>query len=105
LKVKNLKSDLYTLEKESEDLASHYKKGMVDLVNHPPHYNKGKYETIEVIDDAIDEAPTTQIGYSQGNVIKYILRMWHKDKALEDAKKAKWYLDKIINLLEKEGNK
>jgi len=94
LKVKNSKSDLDKWAKENKD-----------LVNHPPHYNKGKYETIEVIDDAIDEAPTTQIGYSQGNVIKYILRMWHKGKALEDAKKAKWYLDKIINLLEEEGNK
>ena len=77
-----------------------------DLVNHPPHYNKGRYETINVIDDAIDEAPTTQLAYAQGNVIKYILRMWYKNKALQDAKKARWYLDKVISSLEKEkGNK
>tara|TARA_R110000824_G_scaffold323982_1_gene510947 strand:- start:480 stop:788 length:309 start_codon:yes stop_codon:yes gene_type:complete len=95
-----LQDELYNWDKENQDLVSLYNKSKVDLVNHPPHYNKGKYETIEVIDDAIDEAPTTQIGYSQGNVIKYVLRMWHKGKALEDAKKAKWYLEKVINLLE-----
>ncbi len=77
-----------------------------DLVNHPPHYNKGRYETINVIDDAVDAAPTTQLAYAQGNVIKYILRMWYKNKALQDAKKARWYLDKVISSLEKEkGNK
>ena len=77
-----------------------------DLVNHPPHYNKGRYETINVIDDAVDGAPTTQLAYAQGNVIKYILRMWYKNKALQDAKKARWYLDKVISSLEKEkGNK
>lgn len=86
-----LKDDLYNWKKEN-----------ADLVNHPPHYNKGKYETIEIIDEAIDEAPTTQLAYSQGNVIKYVLRMWHKGKALEDAKKAKWYLKKVINLLERD---
>ena len=94
-----LQDELYNWNKANQDLAPSYNKE-IDLVNHPPHYNKGKYETIEVIDDAIDEAPTTQIGYSQGNVIKYVLRMWHKGKALEDAKKAKWYLEKVINLLE-----
>ena len=85
MKVKNLKSDLDKWSKQNED-----------LVNHPPHYNKGKYEAIEVIDDAIDEAPTAQLAYAHGNTIKYTLRLWYKDKALEDAKKARWYLNKII---------
>ena len=101
-----LNDELYNWSKQNEDLASHYNKSKVNLVDHPPHYNQGRYETINVIDDAIDGAPTTQLAYAQGNVIKYILRMWYKNKALQDAKKARWYLDKMISSLEKEkGNK
>lgn len=87
-----LKDELHNWDKQNKD-----------LVNHPPHYTKGRYETIDIIDDAVDKAPTTQLACAQGNVIKYILRMWHKGKALEDAKKAKWYLNKMIKDLEK-GN-
>ena len=88
------------------DELNNWAKQNQDLVNHPPHYNKGRYETINVIDDAIDGAPTTQLAYAQGNVIKYILRMWYKNKSLQDAKKARWYLNKMISSLEKEkGNK
>ena len=100
-----LRDDLYNWEKQNEEFWEKEKGSIydVDVVNHPPHYTKGKYETIDIIDDAVDKAPTTQLACAQGNVIKYILRMWHKGKALEDAKKAKWYLNKMIKDLEK-GN-
>ena len=76
------------------------KQESIDLVNHPPHYNDGRYETIDIINDSVDAAPSPQLAYAHGNVIKYILRMWLKGNALEDAKKARWYLNKIIEILE-----
>lgn len=72
----------------------------VDMVNSPPHYTKGKYEAIDVIEDAVQHAPNSVYGTLQWQVLKYILRMWSKHSPLEDAKKARWYLDRLIDKLE-----
>lgn len=66
---------------------------MSDAVNHPKHYNTGKYEVIEVILD-------WDLGFTLGNVVKYIARAGKKDKDkyYEDLKKAEWYLAKEISL-------
>jgi hypothetical protein len=37
-----------------------------------------------------------------GNVFKYMARCKYKGKEVEDLKKARWYLDHYITLLEKE---
>jgi hypothetical protein len=67
-----------------------------DMVNHPPHYNKG-IETTKYID-------SWNMGFSQGNVIKYVTRynLKHEDKQkqLEDLKKARWYLEDLIKMVE-----
>ena len=60
-----------------------------DLVNHPSHYTKGK---IEVWDFILDQ----QLDYLSGNVIKYVCRHASKGKPLEDLKKARAYIDKLI---------
>lgn len=60
-----------------------------DMVNHPPHYTVGR---IEVIDFICDQ----RFGYLDGQVIKYVSRYRHKGAALEDLKKARWYLDRLI---------
>ena len=65
-------------------------------VNSPSHYTSGRVEVIEVIEDAIKDAPNVEFGFLQGQVLKYLLRMWLKDNPLEDAKKARWYLDRLI---------
>lgn len=70
-----------------------------EMVDHPSHYTQGRYEAIDVIEDAIAEAPTAMAGMCQGNALKYLLRLWHKIDAKEDAMKARWYLDKLIELL------
>ena len=70
-----------------------------DKVNSPKHYTAGKVEVIEVIEDAIKDAPTTKEGMLQAQVIKYILRMWLKSNPLEDAQKAEWYLNRLIESL------
>ncbi len=59
-----------------------------EAVNHPDHYNKG----IEVI-DFID---SWDFNFTTGNIIKYVSRHKFKGKPLEDLKKAKWYLDRLI---------
>lgn len=58
-------------------------------VNHPPHYNAGRFEVIDVIED-------WKLGFSLGNAVKYISRADHKGTALQDLKKAAWYLAREI---------
>jgi len=67
---------------------------MTDAVNHPSHYKTGGIETIDYIE-------AKQLGYHLGNVVKYVSRADHKGKQLEDLKKARWYLDREIQRLEK----
>ena len=71
-----------------------------DMVDSPAHYTHGRYEAIEVIEDAIDNAPSPMQGFLQGQVLKYMLRLWHKIDAKEDAEKARWYLNKLIDSLD-----
>jgi hypothetical protein len=70
-----------------------------DEVTRPEHYNHGKYETIDVIIDTLGEYEA--INYCHGNVLKYTIRMWHKGNPIKDAQKAQWYLNKMVELLEK----
>ena len=65
-------------------------------VNHPRHYNAGGIEVI----DAIEE---WKMGFCDGNVIKYVARHKHKGKPIEDLKKAKWYLERLIQQYEQEN--
>ena len=62
-----------------------------EKVNHPDHYNSGKYEVMDVITDA-----GYGEGFCLGNALKYILRAKHKENYVEDLKKAKWYLEYMI---------
>ena len=65
-----------------------------DVVEHPSHYTQGKYEVIDVIED-------WKLDYHLGNVIKYIARSEHKNQQLLDLYKARWYLSRKIEQLEK----
>ena len=67
---------------------------MKEAVNHPSHYNQGKIEVIDAIED-------WDLNFCEGNVIKYAARHRHKSEPLEDLKKAKWYLDRLISKMEK----
>jgi len=72
-----------------------------DMVNHPPHYTQYSFEVIDIIEEATAHV-SGQDGYLIGNVIKYILRAPFKG-GLESLKKAKWYLDKLIEDVESNG--
>lgn len=69
---------------------------MKEKVDHPDHYNVGKIEVIDAIED-------WGLDFCLGNVVKYISRAGHKDpnKVVEDLKKAAWYLQRKIDFLEK----
>lgn len=69
-----------------------------DVISHPSHYTQGKIEVIDFIEDQ-------KLNYHLGNCVKYICRcfMKHKDKPSEDLKKARWYLNREIKELEKDG--
>ena len=69
-----------------------------EAVNHPAHYGGGDnpYEVIKVID-------AWQLGFCLGNTVKYIARHSKKGAAIEDLKKARWYLDHEIAKLEGGG--
>lgn len=69
---------------------------MAESVNHPNHYKQGGLETIDVIDAFTKECTGVEAFYV-GNIIKYICR-FKKKNGLEDLKKAKWYLDKFIDI-------
>ena len=71
-----------------------------DRVNHPSHYTAGKQEAIDVIEDTVEHAPSHVTAVLHSQVLKYLLRLWLKDNPLEDAKKARWYLDRLISKLE-----
>lgn len=68
-----------------------------DPVDHPAHYNQGRFETIEVI---YDMDPAMCHAFCIANAFKYIHRAPHKGAELEDLKKARWYLDYAIGKLE-----
>lgn len=71
----------------------------VDPINHPAHYNNGEIETIDYIVDVLGKHEA--MAYCQGNIIKYTgSRLWAKGKPIQDAKKAVWYLNKMIELME-----
>ena len=73
---------------------SKVKKVVKDNVNHPSHYTQGAIECI----DAIKEATKGLFGIEAvctGNIIKYVWR-WKFKNGVEDLRKARWYLDRLI---------
>jgi hypothetical protein len=71
-----------------------------DNVNHPQHYqSKSGLETIDVI-EAFTEDLVGGEATNTGNVLKYMCR-WKSKNGLEDLKKARWYLDRLIGIVEK----
>ena len=68
----------------------------MEKVNHPEYYNKGKIEVIDYIEDQ-------DMNFNLGNAIKYISRAGLKNKSttVEDLEKAKWYIQREIDRLNK----
>ena len=69
-----------------------------EQVNHPEHYGEGVYEVINII----EHFPHIDNSMHLGNVVKYVLRAGKKGDALEDLKKAQFYLSRKIKRMEDE---
>lgn len=87
----NLQTDVFAAERLTID-------PVADPVSNPPHYTFGKFEVIDVI-----EALGWGLAFCLGNALKYIARAGRKDptKTKEDLEKARWYLDRAIDLVSK----
>lgn len=68
----------------------------LDTKVHPEHYTYGKYECIDVLRDVLGEEGFKE--FCRGNVFKYLWRYNHKN-GKEDLLKAKYYLEKLIEVL------
>ena len=58
------------------------------------HYSRLSIEPIQFIE-------TNQLGYHEGNVVKYVSR-WRNKNGIEDLKKAIWYIERLITIQEEE---
>lgn len=79
----------------------------LDLVNNPPHYNNRKMEAIDIIEMIIEIEKNPKVAYNMSNVLKYMLRFRDKNpnNQIEDLKKARWYLDRMITHVQEERPK
>lgn len=61
-----------------------------NMVEHPPHYNQGNMEAIDIIE-------AVGLGYHLSNALKYLIRSPYKGHEEEDLKKAIWYIQRHID--------
>ena len=74
----------------------------IDNVNKPNHYTQGKVECIDAIESAVINKSGVE-SVCVANVIKYLWRYESKN-GLEDVRKARWYINRLIELLEMKNN-
>lgn len=66
-----------------------------DLVNSPPHYNKGEIECIKYIEDSL--GPLGFSFYCEGNAKKYLHRWRYKDQ-IRDLEKLQYFITELIRV-------
>ena len=71
-----------------------------DPVNQPAHYRVGEVEAIDYIQQQLGVGVKD---YLLGNVHKYLHRHRFKGQAIEDLRKCRWYLDRLLNEEEQGG--
>ena len=67
-----------------------------DAVNHPQHYTNGGIECIDALTSMISGFTDPNNAALSWQVVKYVWRHPFKGNALQDLKKARWYLDRLI---------
>ncbi len=85
--------------KATWDLVNYYKD---DPVNHPSHYETNGIECFDAIQAS--QGDNAAVNFAVCNAFKYIWRNQHKDAQVQDLKKAVWYLNKAVDILEGEEN-
>lgn len=73
----------------------------MDMVNHPEHYQSGKIEVIDVIEEFTKDLKGIE-AFDAANIIKYACR-WKRKNGVEDLRKLVWYANHLINHIETKG--
>lgn len=73
----------------------------MEMVNHPEHYQSGKIETIDVIEEFTKDLKGIEAS-DTANIIKYACR-WKRKNGVEDLHKLVWYANHLINHIETKG--
>ena len=73
-----------------------------DQVNKPDHYTGGEIECWDYLRDNMPRE--AYLGGLEWNIKKYLHRWRYKKNPVEDLKKAKVYLDKLINEMESKND-
>ena len=71
------------------------------MVEKPPHYTSGAIECIDAIAAAVEELQGIE-AFDTANAIKYLWR-WKRKNGKQDLEKARWYVNHLIEHLEKAG--
>lgn len=71
-----------------------------DPVNHPAHYETGKYECIKVMEEIYGTEDVK--AFCLCNAFKYLYRAKHKENMAQDIKKSTWYCNKWLELNDKQ---
>jgi len=74
-----------------------------EMVDHPDHYNQGGHgneDNIECIDALAQVLGTDGVAaFCRGNAVKYLWRIGGKENDLRDARKALWYVEKLVEYM------
>ena len=68
----------------------------MNKVSNPKHYTQGRIEAIEAM-----IGDRGRLDTYRAMIVKYIWRCFDKGDAVTDLKKARWYLNRLIGVLEK----
>ena len=82
---------------ETESIVESENADTNEMVNHPPHYNQGKFETIDIIEDIVAGYDDPVEAYLVGTTIKYLARANFKGAKKQDLEKAEFYLKRAID--------
>lgn len=90
-------TDPETMYRAPSALHPYPPKATPDAVN-PDHYKVGGIEAIDYMRAKSSRAEFT--GYLRLSALKYLSRAGHKGEALEDYRKAQWFINRLVEELE-----
>ena len=67
---------------------------LINQAHNSQHYKDFKIEPLQYIEE-------NKLGFHEGNIIKYVSR-WRRKDGLDDLKKAKFYIERLIELAQEE---
>ncbi len=80
------------------NLGEVFAKAVESHVDSPSHYTGGEIECIDALEAML--TPEEFIGYLRGACFKYQWRCRCKGETVQDLEKNKWYLDRLVKILE-----